>query len=292
VYGWLSPLAGRSATWGGAGLACEGPLSRWLCSLAAALGRWDDAELYYEDAVRRGRRLGMRPFVAMLQAEWAEALDRRERADDAARLRDEARAVAQALGMTELLARLTPAPAASGREIRLSPEGDVWLVEGEGERCRVKDSRGLQMLALLVASPGREVHCLELGAGPDATRTDFGDAGGGLDPQARGEYRSRLAELREELEEAEAWNDAGRAERAREETEFLQRELSRAVGLGGRDRKAASATERARVNVQRRLKLAIAHIEGLAPALGRRLGETIRTGTSCSYQPQAPRGPG
>src|SRR5690606_25496546 len=44
VYDWLVPVAGRNGAWGGAGMCCEGPVSRWLSRLAAKLERWDDAE--------------------------------------------------------------------------------------------------------------------------------------------------------------------------------------------------------------------------------------------------------
>jgi hypothetical protein len=71
-------------------------------------------------------------------------------------------------------------------------------------------------------------------------RADLGDAGVLLDATAKAAYRARLAELRAELEEAEGFNDPARAAKARQETEFLVAELARAVGLGGRDRRAAS----------------------------------------------------
>jgi hypothetical protein len=43
--------------------------------------------------------------------------------------------------------------------------------------------------------------------------------------------------------------------------------------------------ERARVNVQRRLKDAIRRIGEQDPGLGRYLEATVRTGTYCVYQP-------
>ena len=113
----------------------------------------------------------------------------------------------------------------------------------------------------------------------------LGDAGALLDPQDKAEYASRLEELREEAEEAEQFNDPERAARAREEIEFIGRELAGAVGLGGRDRKAASASERARVNVTRTIKAAIDRIEDNDAGLGRHLAQTIKTGTFCSYEP-------
>ncbi len=65
----------------------------------------------------------------------------------------------------------------------------------------------------------------------------------------------------------------------------LAEQLASAVGLGGRDRKAASNVERARVNVQRRLKDAIRRIAEHDAALGRYLDATVRTGTYCVYRP-------
>ena len=47
----------------------------------------------------------------------------------------------------------------------------------------------------------------------------------------------------------------------------------------------AAIAERARVNVQRRLKDAIRRIGELDPQLGEYLGWTVRTGTFCSYRP-------
>lgn len=62
-------------------------------------------------------------------------------------------------------------------------------------------------------------------------------------------------------------------------------ELSRAVGLGGRDRRAASAAERARLNVTRVLRAAIARVEAALPALGAHLDRSVRTGIFCAYEP-------
>jgi hypothetical protein len=231
--------------------------------------------------------MGMRPCIAQLKSEWAYELMRRGRRDEATALLEQARSLAEQLDMHEWLARLAAAGAGPSCGIRMTAEGDVWLVEGEGQRCRVKDSRGMQMLALLIGTPERELHCLELGGGAPAgaEAIDVGHAGAAIDREALNQYRTRLRDLRAELEDADSCNDRGRAARAREEADCLERELNRTVGLGGRARKQGSASERARINVQRRLKLAIGHIQELAPALGRRLTETVRTGTFCAFQP-------
>ena len=108
-----------------------------------------------------------------------------------------------------------------------------------------------------------------------------------LDVPARAAYRERLAELRDDLAEAERHNDAGRMERARSEIGFLERELSAAVGLGGRARRTAGPEERARKAVYNRIQHILRNLQKVHPELADHLGETIQTGTSCLYRPRS-----
>jgi hypothetical protein len=61
--------------------------------------------------------------------------------------------------------------------------------------------------------------------------------------------------------------------------------LARAVGLGGRGRRAAAHAERARVNVTRAIRAAVANLARVHPGLGRHLAVTVRTGRYCAYTP-------
>jgi hypothetical protein len=106
-----------------------------------------------------------------------------------------------------------------------------------------------------------------------------------LDEQARQDYRRRVSALQEELEEAEELADLGRIDSLRAEIDFITRELSRAFGLGGRQRVAGDAAERARVNVRRRIKDAVGRIAEQSPEAGRYLENTIKTGKYCRYAP-------
>ena len=115
----------------------------------------------------------------------------------------------------------------------------------------------------------------------------MGDAGEMLDAQAKASYKRRTAELREQLEEARELNQLELVDRLEDEIETLGRELSRAVGLGGRDRRAGSASERARINVTRAIKIALERIAEHNPALATLLTSSIRTGTFCSYTPDS-----
>nr|MDQ3642151.1 transcriptional regulator [Actinomycetota bacterium] len=189
----------------------------------------------------------------------------------------------------------TPAPV---HRAHLSQEGEYWAFHYEGGVARLRDSKGLRYLARLLRNPGQEVHALDLvvgdgGAGavagrvaePGLSRAGAGDAGAMLDPQAKAAYRRRLEDLREELDEASFNNDVGRAARAQEEMDFLLAELSAAVGLGGRDRKAASDSERARQSVTRAIKGAIERLGEANAPLGDHLRSTVRTGIYSAYLP-------
>jgi non-specific serine/threonine protein kinase len=103
-------------------------------------------------------------------------------------------------------------------------------------------------------------------------------------------YKHRLRELREELEHVKASGQVERGERIEEEIEALARELTRAVGLGGRNRRAASDSERARLNVTRAIKTAVRLISEEDKSLAAFFTRTIKTGTFCAYQPD-PRQP-
>jgi hypothetical protein len=105
-----------------------------------------------------------------------------------------------------------------------------------------------------------------VGGGGLGVRPDLGDAGELLDARAKAAYRARLGELAAELEEAQRWNDPGCASTAAAERDFLLGELARAVGLGGRDRRAASHAERARLNVTRAIRAAMANLACANPS--------------------------
>ena len=181
-------------------------------------------------------------------------------------------------------------------------EGDYWCVVFDGHTVRVRDLKGMRYLARLLAAPGREYHVLDLVAteagearvsGNESAglpRSSLGDAGEMLDARAKDAYRRRLAEIDDDIEQARAVGDGQREAQADAERDFLIRELSRAVGLGGRDRRAASASERARAAVTRAVRQAITKIGEHHPRLHEHLTHTIRTGTYCGYFPD-PRAP-
>jgi hypothetical protein len=335
LYPMLLPYADQNIVLGADSQACLGSTHRYLGLLAATTGDVDGAERHSLAAIAMNERMGARPVLACVQHEYARLLQHRDAPGDRAAARellDAATGIANACGMSQLLAWIdylgpverevapvsvpavavaaaasaaapaqgSTAPAVSGRGAAgpvavLRRDGDVWEVGFAGETSRMKDAKGVALLAMLLEHPGREIHVLDLAAGaPGASASaaasgevaaDRGDAGPHLDPAARAAYRSRLEDLRDELEEAERFNDPDRAARARHELEFLTDELARGVGLGGRERRAASAAERARINATRTIGGAVKRIAELSPRLGEHLRATVRTGYLCVYAP-------
>jgi hypothetical protein len=282
----LAPYRGRLVVWAGASTAW-GPVSHYLGLLAAALGQAGDAVRYFEEAVESGQQTGALPYLAHSLLGLAGALVLRAGAGDtgrAAGYRRRAREIAGRLGMTVVLERLVPA----ADEWTLARDGEDWLLEAGDERARLRDGRGLHYLRALLAAPGREIRALDLVAGGAALAP--AGLGPALDAAARAAYRARLDTLTAELDAADRVGDRAAAERVEAERQALLKELSRAAGLGGRNRLAAPEAERARVNVTRTLRAAIERVAADAPGAAAHLRASIRTGAACRYEP-APGGP-
>ena len=284
-YGALLDFEDSCATLGLMGSCWCGPIAYSLGILAHGLGRHADASKHYGRALAKAAAMNARPYLARIHASAAALA--RETGDAAAAERHAADAdkIIRELGMRDV--RL--APAATGMEtpatrtFSLQQQGDVWSVAYGGQSAVIRDSKGLQMLARLIIQPETEIHVLDL-SGISRAAADS-DEGPMLDSQARDEYRRRVAELQDELEEAEAMADVGRADALRTELDFITRELSKAFGLGGRARASGDAAERARVNVRRRIKDAVERIGEQLPEAGKYLENTIKTGRYCRYSP-------
>jgi tetratricopeptide (TPR) repeat protein len=197
-------------------------------------------------------------------------------------------------------------------EFQLNREGDYWTSTFRKVSVHLKHSKGLIYIQTLLSNPGREIHAMSLlGAGDPSQSAsevpgqesaraahsigdeggelrvdaDLGDAGEMLDATAKKAYRRRLAELNEDLVKSKEHGNVDRATELEDEIEQISKELRHAVGLMGRDRMAASSSERARVNVTRAIKVALDRIAEHDSVGGRFLSRAIRTGTFCCYLP-------
>ena len=194
-------------------------------------------------------------------------------------------------GDVDLLASLggaaTPRAAATAE---LAGGGSWWTATCDGVSVRLPDTKGLAYLAELIANPGAERHALDLvdrveGVEAGIDRRAFGDAGPLLDSAARTAYRRRIEQLRADAEDALAEDRLEDAEATRAELDQLVGQLAQAFGLGGQARRAGSVAERARLNVTRALRAAIAKLTDALPDAGAALDRHVRTGTYCAYTP-------
>jgi hypothetical protein len=298
-------------------MACAGdvPVSALQARAAAARARVllatgapGEAVAVLEQAVDQLDARQLLWLHATLLLELARA---RQRAGDAAGATLDVKAAAAALAKLDvalapadraLLERQTPRPpgAHADRTAVLARDGGWWVASCAGVSARVQNSKGLGYLAELLAHPGTERHVLDLvdrvegvdggggaGAGGGAGGVDrrtLGDAGPELDSRARAAYRHRIEELRSAASDAIADGRLEAAEAAQAEIDEIAAQLASAFGLGGRDRRAASAAERARLNVTRALRASIARLRDALPA-AQVLDGRVRTGLYCAYEP-------
>ena len=314
VYEVLLPFGDHLITSGMMGFMVEGSAHATLGRLAAALGRRTDALAHFERAAAIDEANGGRPALANALEDWGRVLltgeDEAERVQGralwarAAALLDElgleGRAAALAASAGVQLPGLdasdryedvaTPVASAGAQGIArlaLRPDGDGYAVTFGAAHFRLRGSKGLRYLELLVQAAGTDVHALELmtaDAGPETKAALGGSVGPLLDARAKAAYRARLVDLQAAIAEAEDHADYTRAEALQAQMEAVLGELGRAVGLGGRDRDRSPA-ERARINVQRRLKAATEALGRVCPPLADHLARALRTGALCRYDP-------
>jgi tetratricopeptide (TPR) repeat protein len=278
-------LRARSAGAHARALAASGGLAEAIAILEAAVAEVDPVRLAWIHAsllleLARLRELDGDLACARLDAVAAAAALRRLD-------------VVVPAGAAVLLARLATRSAARPitEVATLTRDGKWWDATFGGARVRLHDSKGLAYLADLIANAGAERHVLDLvdrveGVDPDGLdRRSLGDAGELLDTQARSAYRHRIEALRSQADEAIESGMLERAEAIQDELDQLVAQLAAAFGLGGRYRRAASAAERARLNVTRAVRAAIAKLAEALPEAGVALDRHVRTGLYCSYAP-------
>lgn len=223
-------------------------------------------------------------FHGLTDDTLSRAADLRGDHDEAARLRAAALATYARIGATWWRQRLehwAADPVRDGRmTLRPGPAG-TWLVGHGGTTTAVPARKGMAHLHALLSRPGSGIDALVLAGGAVAE----GDLGPRADPIALAAYRRRLGELDDALDAADVSGDAAAAEALEAERAMLLAELSAATGLGGRPRRVGGSAERARVTVRKAIATAIDVITAADSAVGRHLATHVRTGFTCSYEP-------
>jgi len=244
-------LLGRAddhVSWGMSCLFADGPVRRVLGLLARALGRHAEAKAHFQAALREAEQAGLVLHAALIRRQAAAAST-----------------------------ALVTAPPTSATAVR---DGDAWCVSYRGTSVRIKDSKGMRILAQLLETPGRAHRALVL----DGGRPDEGAGETLIDEEAAIAYRQHLSRIDDALDKAVARGDLGRRERLSAEREALVAELARATGLSGQPRRN-DAAQKARINVQRRIKHALKGIGEHHPACADHLARAVTTGQRCVYDP-------
>ncbi len=269
---------------------CWGAAARVPGLCALVLGELDSAVVLLEEAVARDRALGTPLLMAAGQAALADALLRRANAGDAeraGRLLAEADAAAAAFDAPGLAARVGRVKARAVRDTprpdlaRLDRDGDGWRLTYRARSTHLPARKGIDQLATLLSSPGREISAVELAGGHAVPAV----AEPILDGQGMHLFQRRRAELDELLRRADASGDQRAAEEASRERDALVATLKQARGLGGRTRVISDDDERARINVARTIRQALDRILVADPDAHLHLLATIRTGHRCCYNP-------
>jgi hypothetical protein len=194
---------------------------------------------------------------------------------------------------------------------RIRREGRFWAVEYRERVTRLGDLIGLGYLYILLREPRRWFHVVELcaqveGPDPDDCSRFFiekwtedsegpdqlgkpGDLGPVIDTQGIQSLRKYLEALDEEIHQIER-GDFRRASDLKKKREVILRYLKAALGWHGKKGAAGDAIDRLRQNIQKAIKRALGAIESEDSELGWYLQLDIKTGFSCSYQPN-PRHP-
>jgi tetratricopeptide (TPR) repeat protein len=112
LYRLLSPYATYAVVAGE--WASFGAGSRFLGQLAATMGRWQEAESHFDQALAMNARMGAKPWLAHTQFQYAHMLLERSRGgagdiERATKLLDESESIARQLGMRSLETRIATA---------------------------------------------------------------------------------------------------------------------------------------------------------------------------------------
>lgn len=313
----LAPFASLHAS--ASGEVSAGPVSLTLGRLAAFERRLDAAITYLDAAEAWVTKTGADLWTIRVRVERAAVLLARDASGDdqtARSLLDHCLAQSRSLGLVALERRIDEISATAGTDRHArhqrnagSPngglegtwrrDGEYWSIRYGATRFRLRDSKGVGYLAVLLSAPGREVFALDLVQGAElhpsrataratagiGLHVDSLDSDDVLDRQAITDYRDRIEELQEQVDEADAFSDLERGARARDELDVLVTELGRAMGLGGRSRRGVSGAERARQSVTKAIQAVLRRVREHDPDLAAHLDRSVRTGTFCAYDP-------
>ena len=277
------------------------PISYFVGLCDATVGDHESASALFQQAIAESEEVGAPLAAAWARYELACVCAATGDTDAARTWAGSAKSFAGPAGMGYLSSKIDSllgsisevVGQAVASEIRR--DGDVWQIRTPRTTFRVTPVKGIDYLVRLLESPGKELHALEL-AGASGKTTSGGRAAANdlrtsgaksevVDQKALAQYKRRVEELREEIEDAESNSDSERASRSRAELDFLLEELASITGIGGRARSFSDPAEKARVAVTKSIRRAIDRLGEHDDQFAEFLRRSVTTGVFCSYQP-------
>jgi hypothetical protein len=169
-------------------------------------------------------------------------------------------------------------------------EGEKWSLAFGGDRFFLDDAVGLKYISQLLATPGKEFSVSELdkACGSGRAPVRLGSAGEEIDAEAIDDYRNEKQDLLEELEDARRNGDLGRENATKDKLDAINKELSRGVGLGGRQRRALDDAERLRKRISMGIERALDKIKRQNQSMWLHLENSIQRGLTLAYRPDHP----
>jgi hypothetical protein len=184
---------------------------------------------------------------------------------------------------------------------RFERQDEVWLISYDDETAIIPATHsGLEYIAMLLREPLRSIEAWRLEAlstakdpliqsteamDKEITADEFASPYERLDAKAIQQYKDRALVLREEIEDAnERQQDSEKSHRLMSELQAIKDQLSADTGLGGRSRRFADDSEKARMRVTNAIKRALQKIATHAPKTADHLRFNIATGTSMIYR--------
>lgn len=188
-------------------------------------------------------------------------------------------------------------PAQASRRVRgpdaSSPtfrrHGTCWeLRDRDGASAYINHIDGMSYIHILLQNANRMHSAQDLRWQVTGRPARVGTGDGDLsDDEAIATYLHTVRQRRGALQQAQNDNDASGAEKIVQEIGWLEREISRSRGLGGR-RRDASDREQARKSVCNAVQRALTRIARECPELAEHLKSSIRLGHTLCYAPHQP----
>lgn len=164
--------------------------------------------------------------------------------------------------------------------------GQTREIQFNGKRISLPDSIGLWYLAEFLSRPHKTLDPVELEQARTGitARSSTSGTGERLDDEAKRDYEAELIELREDIAEAESFNDPGRLEQLRSEFQIIADELTKSKGKDGQSRITTDAGK-SRRNVRQQMQRDInKKIAPQHPDLADHLLKAFKRSWMC-YQP-------